>query len=194
MKTLPATFACTAAALAALGLALSLGACQTPDASGAILANEYPPVVDGGDPSTEMTIYKAWYAVSYFADPIAPGQDSQANRMVPVDDYVYLLLAPGWDPSSSVLPTKLIAVETITTHPITRGEVVRVPIRPETIKGNCAAGSPLSQAEADFLTTQIFPEDFAGSHYDAATCTATLPPADAGADGARVGDAAGEGG
>ena len=165
---------------AALGFALS--ACETPDATQAILANAYPQIADGGDTTKEMTIWKAWYAVSQFADPIAPGQDSPANRLVPVNDVVYVLVAPGWDPASTTPPTALIAMKTSATHPVARGETVRIEINDDTAVGNCAAGKPLSQADADFVTQIIFPGDFAGAHYDAKTCTAVPSLSDGGAD------------
>jgi hypothetical protein len=57
-----------------------------------------------------------------------------------------------------------------------------------TFTGNCAAGQPLSQDEADFVTQRIFPGEIGTATYDAKTCTMTpaAPEAsDAGADGAR---------
>jgi len=51
--------------------------------------------------------------------------------------------------------------------------------RPATFIGNCAAGSFLSPAQADFIAQLVFPSDFASLAYDAASCT-TTPIGDAG--------------
>jgi len=51
--------------------------------------------------------------------------------------------------------------------------VLHIPVDDATFSGNCAAGSVLTQTQADFITRRVFATDFAGRHYDAATCTTT---------------------
>src|SRR6202000_3025230 len=51
-----------------------------------------------------------------------------------------------------------------------RGKLLPLTVSDETFAGNCAAGAPLSQDDADFVTQRIFPLEFAGQRYDAASC------------------------
>jgi hypothetical protein len=60
------------------------------------------------------------------------------------------------------------------------GETLHIPVDDRAFIGNCASGSFLSQAQADFITQLIFPSDFASLRYDAASCT-TTPIGDGGA-------------
>jgi hypothetical protein len=64
---------------------------------------------------------------------------------------------------------------------VSLGDTLHIPVDDATFTGNCAAGSFLTQAQADFITREVFPGDFASRSYDAATCT-TTPIGDAGAD------------
>ncbi len=64
-----------------------------------------------------------------------------------------------------------------------RGDTLLIPIAPSSIEGDCDSGAPLTQDQADFITQRIFPAEFAGVTYDAATCTAS-PLAEEGAGGA----------
>ena len=66
---------------------------------------------------------------------------------------------------------------------VDRGQTLHIVVSPDAMIGDCAAGKPLSQADADFITGSIFPGAFAGVRYDAARCKmipAVVP--DGGAD------------
>jgi hypothetical protein len=166
-------------------------ACCTPDPTKAVVDNGYPELVDGGDPSTQVVVYKAWFVTTLFTEPVLPAQSSDERRSVPATDSAYALLAPGWDPEGTAPPTTLIAVQSKAKLSVSRGDFLHLSISDATFKGSCAAKQPLSQAEADFITQRIFPGEFASVTYDAATCTSTPATADdAGADAASAGDAA----
>jgi hypothetical protein len=91
----------------------------------------------------------------------------------------YAILAPGWDPKSSTPPTSFVVLESRNGLEVHLGGTLQIPIDDTTFMGDCASGSFLSQAQADFITQSIFPSVFASLHYDAATCT-TTPVGDAG--------------
>ena len=152
--------------------------CETSDPTSAVVINEYPA---GGDPSTAVTVYKAWWSVALFADPVAAGQASDSVRIVPGDDYAYALLAPGWDPTTGTPPPALIPVHTVVRLSVERGNTLDIAISDRATVGNCSANSPLSAEDASFIVERIFPGEFAGVVYDPATCTA-VPLTDAGSD------------
>jgi hypothetical protein len=158
----------------------SLG-CDTSDPTAAVVTNGYPRPPDGGE-ATQTVVWKAWWSVALFADPIPAGIDSDPARVVPASDYAYAILAPNWDPSSGAPPSTLIPVRTRDKASAPRGETLHITIADGTIIGHCAAGEPLSQDDADFITQRIFPGDFANVTYDASTCIATPRVADAGVD------------
>jgi hypothetical protein len=114
-------------------------------------------------------------------------------RVVKGSDYAYALLAPGWDPESGSPPSALLPVRTISKLSVDRGDTLRIVISDATVLGNCATGTPLAQADADFITQRIFPGEFVGQHYDAASCTVSAV-SDSGAGGAGPNDAAAGGG
>lgn len=175
-------------------LSLIVTACDTPDPTKAVVDNAYPELADGGDPSTQVVVYKAWFVTTLFTDPVLPAQSSDELRSVPATDTAYALLAPGWDPEGTAPPTTLIAVQSKGKVSVSRGDVLHLSISDATFTGSCAAKQPLAQADADFITQRIFPGDFADKTYDAATCTATpIPGGDAAADAGTEGGAA-EGG
>jgi hypothetical protein len=126
-------------------------------------------------------VYRAWWSVTYFATPVPAGGESSANRVVTSTDYAYALLAPGWDPDAGAPPTTLVAVRTKDKLTVGRGATLHIAFSDETADGNCAAGLPLPQDVADLITKSVFPDEFSGISYDAATCTAR-----------PVGDAAGQ--
>jgi hypothetical protein len=66
---------------------------------------------------------------------------------------------------------------------VTRGSTLTIGVSDATFVGRCAAGTALSQDDADFITQRIFPGDFAAVTYDAKTCAAT-PVLDGGQDAA----------
>jgi hypothetical protein len=183
------------ARLALLLASLSSAGCETSDATEAVLVNQYPVAADGT--ASTVAVYKAWWAVSLFADPVAAGQESDPVRVVPGTDYAYALLAPGWDPESGITPKQLLPIRSASKLSVRRGDTLRIEISDTTTVGNCAAAQPLSQEDADLITERIFPGEFSEVTYDAATCTisAGASDAEAGASGAGARfDAAGVGG
>jgi hypothetical protein len=116
-------------------------------------------------------------------DAVAPASEGERQRTVPNTDYAYVVVAAGWDPTSSNPPTKLYPMKSLAPFRAGRGDILHIHVSDATFGGNCAAGHPLSQADADFVTERIFPGEFGGGTYDANTCTFT-PLADSGANGA----------
>lgn len=165
-----------------LALALAsvcAASCETADPTLAVLDNAFSAPINSAD---QTTVYKGWWSVTEFPDPVGPGQSSEDERVIPARAYAYLLLAPGWNPSSPEPPTRLIPVRTKSQLSVERGDRLQIVIADDTIDGNCTNGSALSQDEADFITQRIFPGEFAGRLYDAATCATKLASADAVAD------------
>lgn len=149
------------------------------DPATAQLDNDYP-YVDGG--ARQVVVYKAWWGATLFADPVAPGGSSDALRTATGNDTAYALLAPGWSATSTTPPTVLIPVRSRAPLVAVRGDALHVSVSETTFEGDCAAKSSLSQADADFITSRIFPGDFAGFRYDAKTCVLTALPPEAGAN------------
>jgi hypothetical protein len=164
-------------ALAALP---NLAGCDTDAPTMIVVDDDYPAIAEGGNSMNETTVYKVWWVTSFLPDPVAPGEEGQPERTVPNTDFAYAVLAPGWDPSRPTAPLRLLAAKSATQLTVARGDTLHVHVSDDTFVGNCGAGKPLTQDEADFITTRIFPGDFAGLTYDAATCSATRVSADAG--------------
>ena len=122
-------------------------------------------VVDNRFPAG-LVVYRAyWQAVSFDA-PVLPGASSAAQEAVPSStNPAYVLVAP------SSAPTSFVVLQSRVGFDASIGHTTRIPVDDTTFAGNCAAGAPLTQAEADFVTRLVFPSDFAGRSYDAATCT-----------------------
>jgi hypothetical protein len=129
--------------------------------------------------------YKVWWVTSLLSGPVAPGTEGQPERTVPNSDFACAVLAPGWDPSSGKAPTTFIPAMSATKLSAARGDTVHIHVSDGTFVGNCLAGKPLSQDDADLITQRIFPGEFRGDVFDAKTCTATLTTTDAGADDRR---------
>jgi len=160
-----------------LSLLLGAAACETPDATSAVVDNAYPE-------ATRVVVYKAWWAATLFKEPVVPGASSDIERSVPESDVVYALLTPGWDPASGSPPTRLVAVRSKDKLVASRGDTLHIVVSDATFRGSCDAREPLSQEDADFITQRIFPGDFANAVYDARSCTTTpTPDADAGSEG-----------
>jgi hypothetical protein len=174
-----------------LAIALLANAgCATESATQVVVDDDYAPVPDGGDPRTEMTVYKVWWSTTLLPDAVRPGAEGQTQRTVPNRDFAYAVLAPGWDPSSGSPPTRFLAAKSLGALTASRGDTLHVHVSDLTFAGDCASGAPLGQSDADEVTQRIFPAEFAGLTYDAATCTATPSPTDAGiADATEAGDA-----
>jgi hypothetical protein len=163
-------------------------ACDTEDPTRVVADNDYPVLPDGSDPALEMTVFKVWWVTSLLPDPVLAGGEGQPQRTVPGTDFAYAVLAPGWDPSSPTPPSRFVAVKSATTLSASRGDTLHVHVSDDAFVGNCTAGKPLSQEDADFITQRIFPGEFSGKTYNAATCAASLTVGDAG-DAADAADA-----
>lgn len=194
-STMRSTATRALAVFLALGAAASaftstLVGCKTADPTQVVVENAYPEVADGGDPATQVVVYKVWWQVVLFEDPVLPGTSSAEQRGVPERETAFALLAPGWDPESGTPPTTLVPVKSKELLAAKRGDTLRITVSDATFTGNCAAQQPLTQEDADFITERIFPGDFAGVIYDAKTCTSTpIPADDAGPpDSAEAGD------
>ena len=155
---------------------LAIACDQEPDTS-VIVDNAYPPST-----TAAMVVYHAYWQAVSFQTPIPPGSSSVPQSTVPAsDNTAYVVVAPGWDPASSTPPTSLVVLQSRSGFDVHLGGTLHVPVDDTTFAGNCASGSFLSQAQADFITELVFPADFAPLRYDAASCTTTRI-ADAGAD------------
>lgn len=124
-----------------------------------------------------------WLNVSFQGKRVAPGASSDPADALPAsaDNTAYVVLAPGWDPESTTSPTNLVVLQSRRGFALALGETLHIPVDDVGFEGNCAAGSRLTQEQADFLTQIVFASDFSGLSYDAATCT-TTPMGDAGGD------------
>jgi len=175
------------AAACLLLLPLASG-CNTSDPTSAVLVNQYPVSSKAGS-SDSVVVYKGWWAVAQFADPVAPGSESDPVRVVQGTDYAYALLAPGWDPASGAPPSTLIPVRSSQRLSVARGDTLSFVVSDTTTDGDCAAGKPLSQEDANFITQRTFPNEFENAVYDAATCTRSALPGDAGGTAGSGGEA-----
>lgn len=155
------------AALAALLLALP--GCETEDPTRVLVENGYPE-------ASKLVVYKVWWEVTLFTEPVLPGGTSSEQRGVPQADTAYALLAPGWDPESGTPPTTFLPLKSKALLRVSRGDTLRIDVSDATFFGNCAANQALTQEDADFITTRIFPGELANTRYDAATCTAARAP------------------
>jgi hypothetical protein len=140
-------------------------------------ANGYPTSAP-----TPLVLYRGYWENVLLTTPVMPGESSGPQPTVPTSDSsAYAVLAPGWDPDASARPATLVALESRAPFAVHLDDTVHIPVDDTTFAGNCAAGSPLTQAQADFITQIVFPDAFAGYRYDAVTCTAT-PIGDAGTE------------
>jgi hypothetical protein len=170
-----------AIALAVSSLAVALAACDTEDASKAVVDNGYPGVAQGGDPARQTVVYRAWWVATYFPEPVAGASTSSEQRSVPASDFAYAVLASNWDPASATPPATFVVVKSKAPLSVARGDTLHIVVDDQAFTGSCAADQPLSQEEADFITQRIFPGEFANVTYDARTCT-TTPAASAASD------------
>jgi hypothetical protein len=154
---------------------LALG-CDAPHTS-VVLENDYPLLR-----TNALVVYHAaWQAVS-FPSPVPPGSSSDPQPTVPAsDNTAYVVLAPGWDPTSSTPPSAFVVLQSRNGFAVDLDDTLHIPIDDKTFAGHCEAGSFLPQEQADFITRFVFPGDFASVRYDARTCTTTRIR-DAGAD------------
>jgi hypothetical protein len=170
--------------LAALLSAGALPACEGEDETTAVVDNAYPI-----DPTASITVYKVWWQVTLFSDPVGPGQSSRELRAAPATDYAYALLAPGWDPESPSPPKRLWLARSAFPLSVNRGRTLHVTVSDEFFVGDCHGTRRLAQADADFIAERIFPDEAAGRRYDATACAFVGDATDAGGEQADGGDA-----
>jgi hypothetical protein len=140
-----------------------------------VLDNNYPPHTP-----IPLVVYQAYWQAVSFPQPVAPDASSDAQSTVPASaNTAYVLLAPGWDPTSTAPPTSFIVLQSQDGFGVHLGDTLHIPVDDAMFLGNCGARSFLTQAQADFITQLVFPSAFASFRYDAATCT-TTPIGDAG--------------
>ena len=151
--------------------------CDAHPQTSVVVDNRYAPSA-----TSPLVVYRAfWQAVS-FPSAVPPAASSEPQNTVPAsENTAYVVLAPGWDPEGSALPASLIVMQSRAGFEAHLDDTLRIPVDDTTFAGHCAAGSFLSQAQADFITQLVFPDDFASFRYDAASCTVT-PRGDAGRD------------
>jgi hypothetical protein len=128
--------------------------------------------------ATGAPIYRLWWQTTLFSDPIPAGATSADLRTVPGSEPASALLAPGWDETSGVAPTSLLPSQSIDALTVLHGETLVIHVSADTWRGFCDGGQPLTQEEADLLTQRLFPAQFEGQVYLAASCR--TEPADAG--------------
>jgi hypothetical protein len=165
-------------ALFPLALLTCTAGCDQGPHTAVILRNGYPPSA-----TAPLVVYRAYWQNVSFPTPIEPGFSSAPQSAESTSgDAAYVVLAPGWDPELSATPTSLVVMRSRSLIAVSYNDTLTIPVDDTTFAGNCAAGSLLPQAQADFITRVVFPCDFASFHYDAATCTLT-PIADGGDTG-----------
>ena len=166
-------------AAAALSCALLVLGCMNVDTTYTYvsLENNYP--ASARMPVVVLSGY--WQAVA-FSNPLPPGASSGPQATVPAsENTAYVVLAPGWDPTSSTPPTSFVVLQSRSGFSVALDETLHIPVDDSTFAGNCAAGSTLTQSQTDFITQIVFPSTFAGLGYDAATC-ATSSGSDGGTE------------
>ena len=165
-----------------------LAGCSTSEPTSAVLSNRYPAASHAGS-ADSMPVYRGWWSVAQFPYPVAAGRTSDPVRVVEGTDYAYALLAPGWDPASSNTPATLVPVRSAQKIGVARGDLLTFVVAADVTSGDCAAGKPLAQEDADFITQRIFPGAFAEQSYDASQCRTY--PSFAGEGGAAGASASG---
>ena len=164
-------FRCTGSiATYLLFIALSCFVCDQPHTY-VVLENNY------SRSTAPLVVYHAfWQAVS-FQTPVPPESSSDPQDTIPASaNTAYAVLAPGWDITSSTAPTSLIAIQSRHGFEVHLNNTLHIPVDDTTFVGNCAAGSFLTQEQADFITQRVFASDFEGLSYDATTCTTSGGP------------------
>jgi hypothetical protein len=151
----------------------AVSGCETPTTT-VILDNDY-------SAASNLVVYRAFYQSVSFQEPIPPGSSSQPqNPPIPASaNTAYVILAPGWDPDSSAAPTSFVLLQSRQGYAVHLNDTLHIVVNDANFVGNCAAGMPLTQNEADVIvnfvfTPTIFPDAAAPFRYDAATCQ-TIP-------------------
>ena len=158
-------------------LAVALSGCFAALDTTVVIENRYPPG------ATAYVVYRASYKEvgetpgvtgAAFDQPIVPGASSDPQPVVAASENpAYVLLAPGWDATSASPPTSFVVLLSRVGFAVRYGTKLRIPVDDTTFAGNCAVGSMLTQADADFITQRIFPAEFGALSYSAARCTTT---------------------
>ena len=152
--------------LAALALA---GGCNGAPQTWVSLDNAYP-----ASNASPAVVYRGWWQAVAFGGPIVPGGSSGLQPTVPAsDNTAYAVLAPGWDPDTGTTPASFVVLQSRSGYAVHLGDILRIAVDDASFEGDCAAGSHLTQHQADVITQLVFPNVFAGLRYDAATCTTT---------------------
>lgn len=152
----------------ATACALAATACDTPNTD-VVFDNDYP-----ASP-TALVVYRAQWQAVIDDVGIAPGEASDPLSTIGAsENTAYVVLAPGWDPASHTAPSSIIVLQSRQGFAVHLNNTLHIAIDDTTFMGNCAAGSFLSQTQADFITQFVFPGDFAYLRYDAATCSTSL--------------------
>jgi hypothetical protein len=165
-------------AAASLAFAALTGCNDSPTT--ALVENLYPTGADGGTDAETMTVFKVWWVTTLFARPLGPGMTSETERVVPGSDFAYALLAPGWSPDDGSAPRRLIAIKSASKLSVATHDLLQIVMSDDQFVGNCAAGKPLSAADARLIVERLFPGAFAALVYDPATCTSVPANLDAG--------------
>jgi hypothetical protein len=140
--------------------------CDTPTAY-VVLENEYPRSAE-----RPLVVYDAFWQAVEFKTPLPPGASSLPQVTLSASaNTAYVLLAPGWDTASATAPEAYVLLQSREGFSVSLDETLDIPVDDATFAGSCAAGSPLSQEQADFMTQIVFPGEFGARGYDAATCT-----------------------
>jgi hypothetical protein len=155
-------------------------ACDQHPRTRVVLENKYP---SSGE--TPFIVYRAFWQAVPFQQPLPPGSSSDEQDTVPASlNAAYAAVAPGWDPDASTVPTSFLFLQSKSGFEVHLNDTLDIGVDDATFAGNCAAGSFISQEQADFMTQRIFtqtlfPDAFAPFFYDATSC-ATTAIADAG--------------
>jgi hypothetical protein len=162
-----ALLACAVAA----GSASFVSGCENPTSS-VVLDNGYPTSA-----TNALVVYHGFWQAISFTKPVSPGSSSDPQITVPASaNTAYVLVAPGWDPAAdggASTPASFIVLQSRSGFGLRLDSTLHIPVDDARFMGNCAAGSFLTQDQADFITQRVFASDFAGLSYDAATCTTT---------------------
>lgn len=136
-------------------------------------------VLDNGYASSPnaLVIYRAFWQAVRFSAPLEPGSASDPQDSVPASaNPAYVVAVPGWDPDGSAAPTSFVVLDSAAGFSLALDHTLDILVDDAAFIGDCAAGRHLGQAQADFITQRVFPDVFAGLHYDASTCTTTEAP------------------
>ncbi len=135
-----------------------------------VLDNHYAP----SPPTSRLTVYRAAWLAVRFSDAVGPSESSEPQSTVGASaNTAYVILAPGWDATSTSPPDARILLQSRAGFEAHLNDTLHIPVDDSAFEGNCAVGSHLSQAQADFIAQLVFHDAFASLHYDAATCTTT---------------------